>query len=388
MSPRTIGSGDLMTKTNSDRPMKTLFLTSAHPGGRGVIGAGEAICESNLRALVSSGCEVHVLCFASPDQSSDPAIVGLCASYRTLKNSRTQSVLGVLQGLGWGSLFAPWFFTRVSPRNIRAVVTALQEKRIRHVWIDFPSSLGFAAYLREYEIEYFTHDVVSQKVGRRRFQSLLQPFVAKTERLLMSFVRRCFVLSDKDGGLLREIGFVGDIVVARPQNLKVGSVADAIPVSKVLAEFAGCKNLVFFGNMRRPENHWSIMHFLLFGYWKIKREHPDVRLWVLGLAPRMTLRLLGRLIPGVRVVGAVDDPTPAFHAATLCVVPLRLGAGVKIKVLQMLDAGANVVASIVGGEGIAANPNLFVVPYEAIPTVVCELLSNPSRDAAIAEVSH
>jgi hypothetical protein len=388
MSTRTVGSGDQMFKMNSARPMKTLFLTSAHPGGSGVIGAGEAISESNLRALVSTGREVHVISFASPNQRSDPAIVGLCASYRTLENSRTQSVLGILHGLRWGSLLAPWFFTRVSPRNIRAVTMALQDKGIRHVWIDFPSSLGFAAFIRECEVEYFTHDVVSQKVGRRLLQSVLQPFVKETERLLMSFVRRCFVLSDKDGDLLRGIGFAGEIVVVKPENLKVGSVVDAIPISKVLDEFAGYKNLVFFGNMRRPENHWSIMHFLFFGYWKIRKAHPEVRLWVLGLAPRVTLRLLGRLIPGVRVVGAVDDPTPAFRAATLCVVPLRLGAGVKIKVLQMLDAGAKVVASMEGGEGIAANPNLLVVPYEAIPSLVCELLSNPGRDTAITEVRY
>lgn len=383
---RTVGSRDLMTESNSNRPMKTLFLTSAHPGGRGVIGAGEAICESSLRALVSSGREVHVLCFASPNQSSDPAVTELCASYRTLENSRMQSVLGVLQGLRWGSLFAPWFFTRISPRNVRAVATALQEHGIQHVWIDFPSSLGFAAFLRGCEVEYFTHDVVSQKIGRRRFQFVLQPFVEKAERRLMSFVRRCFVLSDKDGGLLRGIGFAGEIVVVPPQSLKVGSVADAVPISKILAEFAGRKNLVFFGSMRRPENHWSILHFILFSYPKIRRCHPDVQFWVIGLQPRLTLRLLGRLIPGVRVVGAVDDPTPAFRAATLCVAPLKLGAGVKIKVLQMLDAGAKVVASPVGGEGITSTPNLFVVPYEVIPELVCDLLSNQAQDATVVDI--
>ena len=63
---------------------KVLFLTSAHPGGRGMIGAGEGISEGNLRVLIDAGHEVHVLCLAPPTQSANRVVVGLCASYTTL----------------------------------------------------------------------------------------------------------------------------------------------------------------------------------------------------------------------------------------------------------------------------------------------------------------
>ena len=347
------------------KPGKVLFLSSAHPGGHGVIGAGEGISEASLRALVSSGHEVHVLCFAARNQIRSPEVEALCASYATWVHSPAQSVLAILSGLRWGSLFAPWLFTRVSPRNIRAVRSALAEHGIHEVWIDFPSSLGFAPLLSACNIDYFVHDVISQRVGREWLLVALKPLVESIERRLTSFVSRCLVLSQKDAKLMRNLGFMGDLVVSAPTHIKVGSVANAVPISTVVAGFAGGINLVFFGNMGRAANHWSMVHFLLFTYPDIRRAHPQTRFWILGLGPRLLLKLVARWIGGAYVVGAVDDPTRAFEQATLCIAPLRFGAGVKIKVLQMLEAGARVVATPIGAEGVAEHAKLTVAeePY-------------------------
>jgi len=379
---------------DAGEPLKTrskvLFLTSAHPGGRGAIGAGEGICESSLRALVASGHEVHVLSFAASNQACNPEVVALCASYTTLVHSSVQSVLAMVRSLRWGSLFAPWFFTRVSPRNVGVVRSALVQHGICKVWIDFPSSLGFAPLLDAYDIDYFVHDVVSQKVGRKWLQRVLKPLVESTEQRLMSFVQRCLVLSEKDAGLLRGLGFGGEIIVSPPKHIKVGSVPNAVSVSTVVAGFAGGLNLVFFGNMSRPENHWSIVHFLLLVYPSIRRAHPQTRLWILGLGARRLLKLVARWIGGTHVVGAVDDPTQAFVQATLCIAPLRNGAGVKIKVLQMLEAGAVVIATPIGAEGVAAKPELIVVEEHDFAGAVIDFLDSTqaSTFGALGSTQH
>lgn len=356
-----------------------LFITAFHPGGKGIIGAGEAICEDSLRTLISSGRPVHVLCVAPASQTANSELVEICRSYTSLIQTTMQNMLGVFYSCTKGSLFAPWLFARVSPRNIKAAQDIILRNRIGEVWLDFPMTLGFATYLRGLETDYFVHDVVSQNIGRRRLLGRLAHWVKRVEQKLLLSVRRCFVLSQKDADLLRDMGYEGEIQLRHPSVPRVGEVSGALPVTRILSEFNGRKNLVFFGNMRRPENHFSILHFLLFSYPKVRRCHPDVQFWVLGLLPRVSLKILGRMIPGVRVVGAVDDPRLAFEAASLCVVPLRRGAGVKIKVLQMLDAGAKVVASPIGGEGIPTSPNLIVVPNDEIPETLCRMLSKACR---------
>jgi hypothetical protein len=353
---------------------RVLYITAFHPGGKGMIGAGEAISEDSLRVLCASGKDVHVLCLAPDNQSENFAVVELCHSYTVLRHSRLQACLGIFRGIFRGSLVAPWLFSRVSGRNIRAARDVVMRERIDEVRLDFPSTLGFASMLKSLPMEYFVHDVLTQKIGRKFVLSLLGAWVRTVERGLLIYVRRCIVMAQKDGDLLRRMGFSGEIELQQPTRVRVGEVDNARPVAQLLESFKNGQNLVFFGNMRRPENHWSLMYFLAFRFPQLRKACPDARLWVLGLAPRWSLKLLARYVGGVEVVGAVDDPVPAFRASSLCLVPLRYGAGVKIKVLQMLEAGATVVSTPVGAEGIAANPHLTVVnDAQLVPTICCLL---------------
>lgn len=354
---------------------RMLFLTSAHPGGRGRIGAGEGVSEGNLLALLDAGHEVHVLCIAPDGQFAHPDIVALCHSYTTLRQSRWHSLLAVLYNIRRGALFAPWFFTRVSPFHFARVKREIEEHKISRLWIEFPSSLGFTLALRESELDYFVHDVIAQKVSRKLLLKFLLPWVKRIEARLLAPVQRCHVMSGKDSDLVRQLGFDGEISVEPPRSIKVGEVADGIPVNSILQQFSGAKNLVFFGNMDRSENHMSIMHFLLSSYPQIKRGYPGVQVWIIGWGPRWSLRALARVLQGVHVTGPVDDPTPAFSAASFCIAPLRFGAGVKIKVLQMLEAGARVIATPVGAEGIPASDRLVVVEQKHFAQAVLEELN-------------
>ncbi|WP_019937299.1 glycosyltransferase [Bordetella sp. FB-8] len=359
-----------------------LFLTSAHPGGSGFIGAGESLSAASLRDLVAAGHAVHVVCFAKAHQRANPEIVALCASYRVFGQSTWQTMLGILRGWRWGSLLAPWFFTRSSPRNLDAVGRILREGKFTRIWIDFPSSLGFAPRIKNLPIDYFVHDVVAQKIARRAALAWLSGWVTATEQRLLRCCYQCHVLSEKDKALLLAAGYAGKVEVCPPQDIKAGIVDVERTAASIVGEFSSCDNLVFFGNMRRAENHWSLMHFLVFHFPKLRKACPDVRLWVLGLAPRRSLRWLARLIGGVEVVGAVDDPVPVYQAASLCIAPLRYGAGVKIKVLQMLDAGATVVATPVGAEGIASHERLIVAESSEFVSAVQRALMKQACQAA------
>ena len=356
---------------------RILFITAFHPGGKGVIGAGEAISEDSLRALCAAGKQVYVLCLAPSNQVSNPNVVGLCHSYQTLPHSRMTAILGVLYGIFRGSLAAPWLFSRASKLNVEAARSVARQHGVEEVRLDFPSTLGFAAFFGKLPVDYFVHDVVAQKIERRSFLHVLGPWVRRAESRLLRHVRRCIVMADKDSDFLRNLGFSGEIEIQPPARVRVGDVGESRPISEIVGAFGQGSNLVFFGSMRRPENHWSLIYFIAFRFPALRKACPGVRLWVLGMGPRLSLKLLARWVGGVEVVGAVDDPVPAFRAASLCVVPLRFGAGVKIKVLQMLEAGATVVSTPVGAEGVAANTRLVVVEDTQLVQTLGRLLDGP-----------
>lgn len=340
---------------------RVLFVSSAHPGGRGEIGAGEGVGEGNLRKLLAAGHEVHVLCFASDKQLPHPDVVNECASYKTIRHTPKKSLQAILSNFRQGSLLAPWFFTRVSVENVDLLKTEIAKRAISKVWVEFPSSLAFAQKISAVEIDYFAHDVVTQKISRKMVLRFLAPYVARVESNLLGSFQRCHVLSEKDAALVHKLRFKGDVNIEPPSSTKVGEVPDAQPIDEIVEKFSGSKNVVFFGNMSRPENHLSMMIFLIRSYFQIQRSCPGTRIWIIGLRPKRSMRLLGRVLKNVHVTGAVDDPTPAFKAATVCIAPMLFGAGVKIKVLQMLESGAFVIATPIGAEGVLESLSLMVV---------------------------
>jgi glycosyltransferase involved in cell wall biosynthesis len=86
--------------------------------------------------------------------------------------------------------------------------------------------------------------------------------------------------------------------------------------------------------------------------------------------PRVTLTLAGRNPPrwmkrlsadGIRVTGTVEDVSPYLREAAVCVVPLRIGGGTRLKILEALAAGKPVVSTAVGAEGLDLRPGEEIV---------------------------
>lgn len=84
----------------------------------------------------------------------------------------------------------------------------------------------------------------------------------------------------------------------------------------------------------------------------MRRSIPSAEFLVVGSNPTEKISALGYL-PGVRVIGFVEDLRETLDKARVFVAPLRFGAGVKGKIGQALAFGIPVVTTDVGAEGMA-----------------------------------
>jgi glycosyltransferase involved in cell wall biosynthesis len=84
------------------------------------------------------------------------------------------------------------------------------------------------------------------------------------------------------------------------------------------------------------------------------RHEPHIQVFVIGRFPTPEMMEVGRVEPRIQIVGAVGDVSSWYAAAELVVVPLRLGSGVKLKVLEAFAYGLPVVTTAIGAEGIEA----------------------------------
>jgi len=80
-----------------------------------------------------------------------------------------------------------------------------------------------------------------------------------------------------------------------------------------------------------------------------------VRVQIVGHAPPPDIQRLARF-PGVEVTGSVADVRPYYEEATVFIVPLRLGGGTRLKIIEAMAMGLPAVSTTVGAEGLSVQP--------------------------------
>lgn len=111
------------------------------------------------------------------------------------------------------------------------------------------------------------------------------------------------------------------------------------------------RTIVVAGSMGFFANRDSVLYFHREIWPTVKREHPDARLTVVGSeAFRSLPELLG--VEGVELIEPESEIASALESAAVVAVPLRAGAGTRIKVLEALALGKAVVSTSIGCEGL------------------------------------
>jgi len=114
---------------------------------------------------------------------------------------------------------------------------------------------------------------------------------------------------------------------------------------------ASTTNLVFVGSMSYMPNVDAAEFFVRDVLPLIAAEVPEVTLSIVGARPAASVQRLAA-DPHVRVTGLVDDVRPYYAAAAAAIVPLRIGGGVRMKILESMALGVPILSTRVGAEGL------------------------------------
>ncbi len=114
--------------------------------------------------------------------------------------------------------------------------------------------------------------------------------------------------------------------------------------------------LVYAGGMNMFANRDAVMFFLKDIWPQIVAEAPETRFFAIGQDPPPELLALAARDPRIVVTGYVADVRPHILDASVYVVPLRVGGGTRLKVLDALAMGKAIVSTSIGCEGIEVEP--------------------------------
>jgi polysaccharide biosynthesis protein PslH len=99
---------------------------------------------------------------------------------------------------------------------------------------------------------------------------------------------------------------------------------------------------------------------------EVRARHPEARLWVVGRNPPAGLPQRVASLPGVELHADVADVRPYLARSGVMAVPLRIGGGSRLKILEALACELPVVSTRVGAEGLSLRAGEDLVVTESV----------------------
>jgi glycosyltransferase involved in cell wall biosynthesis len=110
-------------------------------------------------------------------------------------------------------------------------------------------------------------------------------------------------------------------------------------------------SLYFLGSLNRFNNLDAVYYFLEEIYPHLENLIGEVNFFVVGSYKTTVEKRLKKLAP-VHFVGYIDNLVEDLGRYKVCIAPLRVGSGIKIKILEAFVLGKPVVTTSIGAEGI------------------------------------
>jgi glycosyltransferase involved in cell wall biosynthesis len=144
------------------------------------------------------------------------------------------------------------------------------------------------------------------------------------------------------------------------------------------------RTIVFFGLMSYQPNIDGASYFIKEIWPRIAAANPQARCKIIGGSPPASLTALGG--PRIEFTGFVPDLRPHLAEAAAVVVPLRIGGGTRLKIVEAMAMGKAIVSTTLGAEGIEAVPGRDILIADepaAFADAVSRLLKEPGLAAQI-----
>jgi glycosyltransferase involved in cell wall biosynthesis len=347
-----------------------------------------------LRHLAEAGHELVLATFLRPEEHEYlPAVQAICREVHAIPLTRSR----IADGWHWiksNLRGRPFLIERDDKREMRALVDQLLaggEIDAVHVdqltmgqfvtdWMRPPATAGPDNLAMRHPgrplIVFDAHNAVWMILNRmRRTSSLLvRPMLAlETHRvkhyegMLVAGSDFTLVVSKRDQGFLEEANRVwrgrrASATGEAEDRIRVIPIAVDTEELKPVPRRSGSKNILTLGTLHYPPNADGVRWFMTEVFPLILARVPEASMTVIGKNPPVELgRIAAGLNGRVTIEGYVADLAPYLSAAAVLVVPVRVGGGMRVRILEAFARAMPTVTTSVGLEGIEAQPGEHVL---------------------------
>ena len=235
-----------------------------------------------------------------------------------------------------------------------------------------------------------SHQNVDAAIWRRLTQETANPiykFAYWTQQLAFQHYER--VLSPKFDVVTCTSTVDASVFEQYSPKDRVAIIPNGVDVTHYHPDFTreSSGQLIYIGSMDWYPNEDAVAFFADEVFPQIQAQVPDVRFSIVGGNPSGRVQKLSKQ-KGIVVTGRVPEIKPYFAEATVFVVPLRIGSGTRLKILEALAMGKAVVSTSVGAEGLELRDGeeIFIADEpDAFAEAVTRLLTDSALRRRIGE---
>ena len=380
-------AGETSVQSNNDgRRLKVLVLDEEIPYP---LNSGKRIRTWNLLRNLCQQHSITFLCYGTPDNPGLPQLEEL--GIRVLlvpplpPSNSSRFYAGAL-----ANLFSAWPYsvsrhhTRKFTRAVRSVIAAESFDLAHCEWTPYASYIGAVGRL---PMLIMAHNIEAT-VWRRRAQHASN----RPERVFMGL--QAWKMARFEMKSFARAGYVAVVTEEEAQTARQWGARAVYLVSNGVdteylqptGETPEPDSLLFLGSLDWQPNRDALLYLLREILPRIQNANPRAKLRIVGRQPASKLREQVEGLPGVEWVGEVLDIRPHFARATVVLVPLRIGGGSRIKILESMSMGKAVVATQIGAEGLDVVPGLHCLIADSpadFSEIVVQLLDDPGRAAEL-----
>lgn len=338
--------------------MKILFLTNKLPHAQ--VAGGHRIIYQRIRYLIEQGHQVGLITFTHGEKENQvKSLESILAELHTLPHPRRNFFIRAFHD--YISLNRPAVFWKSYSAKMMKKVGEVADKGKYDVVIAEFSEMG--QYLHKNCYLSAIHKVISchrcvtasyekyNSLKEVRFKLHLKSILQMRELKRYEFdMYRCadriFVLTPQDRFTMQY--YAQDLAVSViPSGVDIKYIQALPPVPKEPI-------ILMTGFMGDPANEDSVEWFYHHIWPQLRARNPTVKFYIVGAEVSARIQKLGEKDPRIIITGAVKDVRPYRNRARVFVTAVRLGSGMRLKVLEAMASGLPIVSTSLGLAGIDA----------------------------------
>ena len=343
--------------------MRILFLTNLLPYP--LDNGGKIKTFSTLKALSIMGNSVDLLCFSENsenDSGNVQKLKNICNDVQFVEHKlTTKSNIKYMMAVAFRSLFSkyPFGIYKYESKQMRDVIAKkIKENDYDIIYFDHLQMYKyFNSFDRknvkfvldqhnsESEIVYRTYQN-SNNFLKKIFLNIEYNKIRKFEKKALSDVDKIYALSENDVESMKHLNV----------NLKNFSVIPIGVIDNGIINKKEDKNkkltLMFIGTLTWNPNNQGILWFVRNVIPKLNESGIEYDLYIVGKNPSDELKELCESYNNIFVTGYVNDVDEMYVKSDVMVVPLFVGSGQRVKIIESFSKGIPVISTSIGAEGL------------------------------------